>query len=129
MPFKVRMTGVTIVALLFAALWIFSAAIAEDQPRIVSTTNTPVLPTIPPPGTSTATPVNRDYAPLVLDTASTPTVYLSPTCSPPQTPPPPAPGSDGSSVLSEATPTCGLGPTVTPGASPTSGPTVTFPPP
>ncbi len=94
-------------------------------------------PTVPPPGpsrtappipqTPTATPVDSVYAPIVFDTVSTPT--FTPTCSPTITIPAPVAGSDGSNILSEAMPACGLGPTVTPGATPTIGLTHTLPPP
>lgn len=96
----------------------------------------------PPPGPdtptprSTATPVDSVYAPIVFDTASTPTFTptttspnVTPTCSPTITIPAPVAGSDGSNILSEAAPACGLGPTVTPGATPTIWLTHTPPPP
>jgi hypothetical protein len=117
--------------LLAAGLLLLGGLTAGENAAIAAFEQTPTL-TIPPPGpsrTPTVTLSDRSFAPLVLDMASTPTVYLTPTCSPTNTPPPPAPGTDGSNLLLEVMPACGLGPTVTLGASPTSGPTNTPPPP
>lgn len=82
--------------------------------------------TIPPPGpsgTPTATSVANAYAPIVLDTASTPTIWLTATFPPPggtDTPTPP-PGSTAT-----FTPTATS--TVPPGSSPTPHLTPTEPP-
>jgi hypothetical protein len=120
---------VTAIALLIClqALQVFS--LTQNHPVATDT--------LPPPEAS-ETPVDQAHMPAVFDLVPTPDA--TPTCGPTATFPPPVPPADGTppvpvgesggwSNATGNTRSCFIGPTVTPGPSPTHGPTHTIPAP